>query len=408
MRVLVVSKNFPVDFSTRVHGVIQRLRMFLDAIKKLGQIDALFYVPKGIDLASFSTTNLSNAVSKYWNVDVNLYLCKRYDHKKLSLTWKNYGFKVLGLFSRTGFLDTSGPEQIKAFETCLRKKPDKIFVHRLGSMGPLLKTNKILPKVYLDLDDIEHLAFIRSIRQRREWYKQIANYAMLPTLCWGEYKAIQLAHRTFVCSDKDREYLTNRCHLKGVTKIPNAVKIPESQPITMAQTMLFLGSYNHKPNIDAAEFLIRKIWPLVHRALPTATLIIAGFPPDRIPSYSAGIQGVRFTGFVEDLDGLYRQSRVVCAPILSGSGTRVKIIEAAAYSRPIVSTRIGAEGIEIQDGEGILLRDDPKSFAKACIRLLNDDEICEQMGAAARAAVVNKYDRIKIKRIIQEIIKESI
>jgi glycosyltransferase involved in cell wall biosynthesis len=66
---------------------------------------------------------------------------------------------------------------------------------------------------------------------------------------------------------------------------------------------------------------------------------------------------------------------VVCTPILSGGGTRVKIIEAAAYGRPIVSTRIGAEGIEMQDGNGIFLQDDSKSFAEACIRLLNDHEL---------------------------------
>ena len=405
MRVLVISKNFPVDFSTRVHGVIQRLRMFLDSIKKIGQIDALFYVPNGVDVTPSSTAKLVHSVSKYWNVDVSLYLCKRFDHKRVSLSWKNYGSKMIGLFSRTGFLDTSGTEQKKAFEACLHNKPDKIFVHRLGSMGPLLKTNKILPKVYLDIDDIEHLAFIRGIRQRSEWYKQVANYTMVPGLCWGEYKAIQLAHRTFVCSDNDREYLTNCWRLKGVVKIPNAVKIPEAQVITSAQTLLFLGSYNHKPNIEAAEFLIQKIWPLVQQAMPNATLIIAGSPPDRIPSYRAGIQGVQFAGFVKDINSLYRQSRVVCAPILSGSGTRVKIIEAAAYGKPIVSTKIGAEGLQMRNDYDIVIRDDPKSFAETCINLLNDYELCEQMGSAARATVIKQYDQTNIKDLILEIIK---
>lgn len=406
MRVLFVSKNFPVDFSTRVHGVIQRLRMFLDAIKNIAQIDALFYVPTGVDMAPSSSANLANAVSKYWNVDVNLYLCKRFDHKRPSLKWKNYGYKMIGLFSRTGFLDTSGTEQIRAFEACLSNKPDKIFVHRLGSMGPLLKTNKALPSVYLDLDDIEHLAFIRSIRQHSEWYKKVANYAMVPALFLGEYKAIRLAHRTFVCSDKDREYLTNRWRLKGVVKIPNSVKIPETQPITSEQTLLFLGSYNHKPNIDAAEYLIRKIWPLVHRALPAATLIIAGSPHDRIPSYRADAQGISFTGFVEDLDDLYRRCRVVCAPILSGGGTRVKIIEAAAYGKPIVSTRIGAEGLQMRDDHDIMICDDPKLFAKACIKLLTDLESCHRLGAAARDKVVKQYDQSNIKNLIQENIKK--
>jgi glycosyltransferase involved in cell wall biosynthesis len=98
---------------------------------------------------------------------------------------------------------------------------------------------------------------------------------------------------------------------------------------------------------------------------------------------------------------------VVCAPILSGSGTRVKIIEAAAYGKPIVSTRIGAEGIEMQDGIDIFLRDDTKMFAEACIRLLNDHTLSKQMGLAARSTAVKKYSQIKIKQMIQEVIKES-
>jgi glycosyltransferase involved in cell wall biosynthesis len=118
--------------------------------------------------------------------------------------------------------------------------------------------------------------------------------------------------------------------------------------------------------------------------------------------------GVEFTGFVEGLDDLYRQSRVICAPILSGGGTRVKIIEAAAYGKPIVSTRIGAEGIEMQDGKEIFLRDDPASFAKVCIRLLNDHDMCEKMGTAARSIAIKEYDEMKIRQNIQRIIQDSL
>ena len=372
MRVLFVSTFFPIDLSTEVHGFYQRLRMYLDAINQIAQIDLLFYVPIDVDVSPTSIAKLEHSFVNYWNADIRLFLCKIFDHKRPVLKWKNYGSKMLGLFSRTRFFNTIGTEQIKVFEDCLYNKPDKIFVHRLRSMGPLLKTNETLPNVYLDLDDIEHLAYIRGIKQRPEWYKRLYNYAMLPSLFWGEYKAIQLAHRTFVCSDKDREYLTNRWGLKGVVKVPNAVKIPMAQPLTSEQTLLFLGSYLYKPNIDAAEFLIQQIWPLVQQVVPSATLIIAGSPPDRIPSYRAGTQGVMFTGFIDDLDDLYRQSRLVCTPILSGGGTRVKIIEAAAYGKPIVSTRIGAEGLQMRDDHDIVIRDDPKAFAEACINLLTD------------------------------------
>jgi len=402
MRILIVSKYFPSDFVTRVHGVFQRFRMFLDAIKDIGQIDALSYVANDFDVSPASIARLELSLSKYWDVDVRLCLCKRPNVKGPVLKWKHFRSKAIGTFSRTGFSETNGIEQIKAFEACLNSKPDKIFVHKLGSMGPLLKTHKLLPKVYLDLDDIEHVTFLRGIRLRREWYKQLFNSALVPALFWGEYKAIQLAYRTFVCSDKDKIYLTNRWGLNGVVEVPNAVKIPETQPITSEQTLLFIGSYKYKPNIDAAEFLLKQVWPIVYREIPGARLMIAGEPAEKIRAHAMGIPGVEVLGFVKDLENLYRYSRVICAPILSGGGTRVKIIEAAAYGKPIVSTRIGAEGLQMRDGYDILIRDDPKLFAEACIKLLTDFEQCNQLGSAAHKTIVQRYDQAKVKSLIQK------
>jgi glycosyltransferase involved in cell wall biosynthesis len=407
MRFLVVSKYFPDDLSIKVHGVHKRFRMFLEAIMNIAEIDLLYYVPNGIDTSSVSIISLERSFSAYFETPIRLSLSKRYNNTNLLAKLISYATGTFSFVRQPLYAATAGPRQVQSFETCLRNNPDAVFIHRLEAMCPLLKTRRLLPPVFLDLDDIEHIAFKRRLRYLQKISTRLLNYFLLPALCFGEYKAINLAHRTFVCSDKDRNYLTNRWQLKGVVKVPNAVKIPSMQPLTSEQTLLFIGSYLHKPNIDAAEFLIQKIWPFVHRVIPAAILIIAGSPPDRIPSYSAGTQGVKFSGFVKELDNLYKQARVVCAPILSGGGTRVKIIEAAAYGRPMVSTRLGAEGIEMQDGVEIFLRDDPKLFAEACIRLLNDHALSKKMGMAARSTAIKKYNQVKIKQTIQEIIKES-
>ena len=110
------------------------------------------------------------------------------------------------------------------------------------------------------------------------------------------------------------------------------------------------------------------------------TVAIASNPP-----------GVEFTGFVEDIQKLYKRSRVVCCPILAGGGTRIKIIEAAAYEKPIVTTTIGLEGIKMSDGKEVLIRDDAKSFSKACVQLLKDRTLCERLGKAARKVAVKEY-----------------
>ena len=405
MRILIVSNHFPINLSTSIHGVHKRLKMFIEAIKDIAEIDVLFYVPCDVNTSTSSVLKIERSLSKHFNAAIRLFLCQRFDYKKSIAKWWLYCAGAFSFLSQPNNIGTAAIQQVHALESCLCHNPDAVFVHRLSAMSPILITRKSLPPVFFDLDDIEHIAFKRGIRYIRKAHTRLFSYFLLPALFWGQYRSVRLSHRTFVCSEVDRRFLADRCRLKGVVSIPNAVRIPEPQATAPQQTLLFIGSYFHKPNIDAAEFLIQQIWPHVHKAIPTATLIIAGSPPEKIPSYGFDIPGISFTGFVEDLEGLYRKSRVVCAPILSGSGTRVKIIEAAAYGKPIVSTAIGAEGIQMNHGEEIFLYDDPNSFAKACIELLSDPGLCDRVGLAARAVVVSKYDKAKVQRLIQKHLK---
>ena len=100
-----------------------------------------------------------------------------------------------------------------------------------------------------------------------------------------------------------------------------------------------------------------------------------------------------FPGFVDDLLPWYRRARVVCCPIHHGGGTRVKIIEAAANAKAIVSTRVGAEGLEFTDGSEIILRDDPGEIAAECIRLLGDPRAAATLGAAALRKARSIYEK---------------
>jgi glycosyltransferase involved in cell wall biosynthesis len=168
-----------------------------------------------------------------------------------------------------------------------------------------------------------------------------------------------------------------------------------------------LATYAYAPNITAADFLIRDVWPLVRADCPDAQLIIAGNKPERIPSFASHPAGVEFTGFVHDLAPLYRRVRIVCCPILSGGGTRLKILEAAAYGKAIVSTTVGAEGLDLQDGRELILRDGGLAFARACVELLRDPTRCEMLGVAARETVSRSYDRKQIVARIKDEIKQA-
>ena len=407
MRVLFVSTYFPGDSRILVHGVFKRMEMFVDAIKEIAQLDMLFYVPRNGDVSPQGVAGVERFLSERWSADVRLFLCPRFERPEGTSKWRRYGAGIVTVFGQGTCVFTSGSRQVEAFEACLRRKPDAIFAHRLPAMCPPLLTDRALPPICFDLDDVEHSVLVRSIGQQATARSKALSYMRLPALLWGERRAIRLADKTFVCSDLDRRYLTNYWRLPRVVTVPNAVELPECQPVAEQPTFLFVGSYLFVQNVYAADFLIQKIWPRVHRAMPAARLIIAGPAPERIPSYRAGVPGVEFTGFVDDLDALYRRSRVACAPIQCGGGTRIKIVEAAAYGKPIVATRIGAEGLELRDGHELLLRDDPESFANACLELLEDSSLCARLGLRARAKVEELYNRADIVRLIQGYLKDG-
>jgi glycosyltransferase involved in cell wall biosynthesis len=271
-------------------------------------------------------------------------------------------------------------------------------------MCPMLLTRRRLPPIYLDLDDVEHRVFLRDISQPPAWLTKRLLYLQWPALLWGERRAIKTSRKSFVCSELDARYLKRKWRLPNVGVIPNSIRIPRAQPLTREPVLLFLGMYGYTPNAVAADYLVKSIWPLVRAACSRATLIVAGARPELIPASAQAHPGVEYTGYVADLDELYRRARVVCCPIQSGGGTRIKVIEAAAYGKPIVSTRMGAEGLEFQDAYEIVIRDEPEGFASACVKLFDDDALCTRLGNAARAKASAEYDRQSvIGRIQREI-----
>jgi len=127
------------------------------------------------------------------------------------------------------------------------------------------------------------------------------------------------------------------------------------------------------------------------------TLTIAGKSGELIRGHDRPPAGVRFAGYVDDLAALYATTRVVCCPILSGGGTRIKIIEGALQQRPIVATTIGAEGLELKAADGeIAIADDEAGFADAICRLFDDEAHAQQMGARARAGAVARYGEDRV------------
>lgn len=384
--------------------------MFIEAIADMAHIDMLFYVPAANILSGREILEIERKVSQHWNASINLYFCPLAEREEPLPRWHVYGSGVLSLFRQMKFYNISGPEQVSAFHKCLSLNPDAIFVHRLPCMCPVLLSRKKTPPVLFDLDDIEHVAYCRRIRMSPMARSKYLFYFQLPALLWGERRAVKLSKRTFVCSEADEKYLSKTWRFPNVVTVPNAVDIPETHTMEgkLEGTLAFIGVLGYHPNRVAAEFLVEEVFPLVRQSIPDAKLVIVGKRPERVRGYNAGIPGVEFTGFVDDIHRVYSRSQVVCAPVFSGGGTRVKIIEAAAFGKPVVANRMGAEGLHMNDGKDILLREDPVSFAKACVELLRNHDLRLRIGSMARNTAIKYYDRRNIVKSIKQLIADCL
>jgi glycosyltransferase involved in cell wall biosynthesis len=186
--------------------------------------------------------------------------------------------------------------------------------------------------------------------------------------------------------------------------VPNCVDTESYQPVEDddGTTVLFIGAMDWLPNRDALDFLRLRILPQLLALAPAATLVVAGRnPSSHLRRRFTGIPGLRFAGVVEDTRPLLARAAAFVAPLRIGSGTRIKILEAAAMAKAIVSTTLGAEGLELSNGNEILLADEPQRFARAVADLLLDPGRRRALGRAARRRVAENYSLLVLRHALR-------
>src|SRR6185312_16617450 len=155
------------------------------------------------------------------------------------------------------------------------------------------------------------------------------------------------------------------------------------------RTMLFLGSFRHMPNQVALDWFTREVLPLILEKLPDARLLVAGSDPPPRHAFHDPAGAIDLLGFVDDIQPLFATCAVFVCPIRSGSGVRVKLLEAFASGIPVVSTVLGAEGLARKDGEFCALSDDPRAFANSVVQVLEDEAFASELASRARREVEN-------------------
>jgi polysaccharide biosynthesis protein PslH len=290
---------------------------------------------------------------------------------------------------------------------------DVVHFHRIP-MVPYIDAVEISGncRKILSLHDIDFVRFRRNFRvDRQNWGHKLRTLYL--DLLFSKRATLKYARRFDTCvvvSDVDRDILAQAGVGLDIAVVPNGVDAREyamSPGLPSAPILVFVGKMSYSPNVDAMIFFCDEIFPLIKQQVPNAKLYIVGKEPVSIVRVLAS-EDVTVTGYVESVIPYYQQALLSIVPLRAGGGTRLKILESMALGRPVVSTTIGCEGLEVSHGEDILIADTPEDFAESVVQLIHDDALCQRLVQGGRQLVDMKYDWQVIASQLDQVYKDNV
>jgi polysaccharide biosynthesis protein PslH len=248
-------------------------------------------------------------------------------------------------------------------------------------------------RVVLDIENVDTMLF-RRMRAAGEAtvsdFELAATDALLGTAC-------RRADLVLACSEPDAAALRLLAPETRIEIVPNGVDLqrfdsPGPPPRHTPRIVTFTGLLAYWPNADACEYFVGDILPRLERIVPAVTFQIVGrVPPANVVLLADGTR-VRLAADVPDIRPWLAASDVLVVPLRAGSGTRLKILDGFAARRPVVSTSIGCEGLDVEDERHLLVADDPASFAGATARAITDAALADRLVEAGHALAQTRYD----------------
>ena len=245
---------------------------------------------------------------------------------------------------------------------------------------------------------------------------QVTRNPIWKAVSWREYKTIarleerylQQADAVLTVSDTDRETFAKIVSRNKITTVQTGVDVEYFRPAPgkeKSNVMVFTGSMDWMPNEDGILYFVAEILPLIRREISGAKLVIVGRSPSaKVRDLAAHDPNIEVTGTVEDIRPYMDQAAVYVVPLRIGGGTRIKIFEAMAEGKPVISTTLGAEGLPVTHEQNIILADRPADFAARTVELLRDPRRRESLGSAARKLVEENYSWTSVARQFAEVL----
>ncbi len=279
---------------------------------------------------------------------------------------------------------------------------DLIFVER-GHLALLAKGHT--RKTIVDFDDVEHRKAVREARQAPTGGSRLHAIQRALRLSVREIVQAFRYRKVFVSSDDDRDYLV-RLGLKNVGVIRNGVDLdgaPAPGGKLDRKKALFLGNLDYPPNIDALEYLLHDVLPLVHQRMPDLLVdVIGGGTP---PASLRTKRGLNFIGYVPDLRTVLHSYQLMAAPLRLGGGTKLKLLDAMSAMLPISTTPVGAEGLGLAHGVSALISANPQDIADDIVRLCSDTSYAASLARGAYALAADKFQWVKIQDELAEVLE---
>ena len=272
-------------------------------------------------------------------------------------------------------------------------------------------------RTVLDLNDDE----VETHRRLGSLYARVGQTALMVVEAAeaDKYRALEAEwlprfDRLLLCSERDRAAVAARTGHPAVHAIANGVRPPGAmEPVAAAPAgharVLFVGSLDYFPNVDAVTLLCRDVLPRLRTRLSHEILVdVVGRRPPPAVLELGGIPGVTVHADVPAVTPFYARADVAVLPIRAGGGTRLKILEAFAHGVPVVSTAIGAEGLEVEPGRELLIADEPEDLAGACAAVLAQPSLAARLRTEARRLVAARYDAAVVGESIRTLFRELV